>query len=300
MTHEKHSKDTCGCKCKHTHSHGGEHAHCHEHHHEHGDGGLKMKIVQIAVAVILLVAAVAVERNCDWTVWQLLLLYLVPYLVVGHETLKEAWEGVMERDMFNENFLMSIATLGALCIGFYPGADTEFPEAVFVMLFFQVGEMFEGYAEGKSRKSISHLMDIRPDVAHVERGDRVELVPPEDVRVGEIVVVRPGEKVPLDGKVVEGRSSLNTLALTGESVPRELVENDDVVSGCINLTGVIRVRTTKTFGDSTVAKIIALVEQADENKSKSEAFITRFARVYTPVVVYAALALAIIPPYSVA
>lgn len=296
MTHEKHSKDTCGCKCKHTHSHGGEHAHCHEHHHEHGDGGLKMKIVQIAVAVILLVAAVAVERNCDWTIWQLLLLYLVPYLVVGHETLKEAWEGIMERDMFNENFLMSIATLGALCIGFFPGADTEFLEAVFVMLFFQVGEMFEGYAEGKSRKSISHLMDIRPDVAHVERGGRVEPVSPEDVRVGEIVVVRPGEKVPLDGKVVEGRSSLNTLALTGESVPRELVENDDVVSGCINLTGVIRVRTTKTFGDSTVTKIIALVEQADENKSKSEAFITRFARVYTPVVVYAALALAIIPP----
>ncbi len=296
MTHEKHNKDCCGCNCRHTHSHDGEHSHCHGHHHEHGEGSLKAKLIQIIVAVVLLVAAVAVERTCDWTVWQLLLLYLVPYLVVGHETLKEAWEGIVGGDVFNENFLMSIATLGALCIGFFPGAETEFPEAVFVMLFFQVGEMFEGYAEGKSRKSISHLMDIRPDVAHVEREGRVETISPEEVKVGDIVVVRPGEKVPLDGKVIEGRSALNTLALTGESVPRELVENDDVVSGCINLTGVIRVRITKTFGDSTVTKIIALVEKADENKSKSEAFITRFARVYTPIVVYAALALAFIPP----
>lgn len=296
MTHETYSKHACGCSCSHAHSHGGEHSHHHEHHHEHGEDSLKTKLIQIAVAVVLLLAAVVVERTCDWAVWQLLLLYLVPYLVVGHETLKEAWEGIVNGDVFNENFLMSIATFGALCIGFFPGADTEFPEAVFVMLFFQVGEMFEGYAEGKSRKSISHLMDIRPDMAHVERGGRVETVSPEDVKVGEIVVVRPGEKVPLDGKVVEGRSALNTLALTGESVPRELAENDDVVSGCINLTGVIRVRTSKNFGDSTVTKIIALVEQADENKSKSEAFITRFARVYTPIVVYAALVLAFIPP----
>ncbi len=300
MAHEKHGKGCCCCHGKHTRRHGEEHAcrheHHHEHHHEHEEGSLKSKAVQIAVAAVLLAVAIAVEKTCHWATWQLLLLYLVPYLVVGRETLHEAWEGIVEGDVFNENFLMAIATLGALCIGFFPGADTEFPEAVFVMLFFQVGEMFEGYAEGKSRQSISHLMDIRPDVAHVEREGGVVTVSPEEVRVGETIVVRPGEKVPLDGQVVEGRSALNTLALTGESMPREVEERADVVSGCINLTGVIRVRTTKTFGDSTVTKIIALVEKADESKSKSEAFITRFARVYTPIVVYAALALAFLPP----
>ncbi len=292
MAHEKHSK-ACGCSCsKHAHSHSEEH----HHHHEHGEGSMKRKVAQIVLAAVLLAAAYAVERTCGWATWQLLLLYLVPYLIVGRETLAEAWEGIVHGDVFNENFLMAIATMGALCIGFFPGADTEFPEAVFVMLFFQVGELFEGYAEGRSRASISHLMDIRPDVARVEREGGVEEVSPEAVRVGETIVVRPGEKVPLDGKVVEGRSTLNTLALTGESVPREVEEGDDVVSGCINLTGVVRVRTTKTFGESTVTKIIALVEKADESKSKSETFITRFARIYTPIVVYAALALAFLPP----
>ena len=286
------------CKCCHTHehSHGHEHGHDH-HHHEHGEGGLRGKLLLIAATVFLLIGAVVVEHNTSLATWQLLLVYLVPYLLIGHDTLGEALEGIAKGDMFNEDFLMSVATIGALCIGFLPGAETQFPEAVFVMLFFQVGELFEGYAEGRSRESISHLMDIRPDVANVERDGKVESVKPEEVRVGETIVVRPGEKIPLDGIIVEGTTSLNTIALTGESCPRDVEERDEVVSGCINLTGVIRVKTTKTFGESTVSKIIRLVESADENKSRSESFITRFARVYTPIVVFAALALAFIPPF---
>lgn len=251
----------------------------------------------IAATVFLLIGAVVVEHNTSLATWQLLLVYLVPYLLIGHDTLGEALEGIAKGDMFNEDFLMSVATIGALCIGFLPGAETQFAEAVFVMLFFQVGELFEGYAEGRSRESISHLMDIRPDVANVERDGTVESIKPEEVRVGETIVVRPGEKIPLDGIIVEGTTSLNTIALTGESCPRDVEERDEVVSGCINLTGVIRVKTTKTFGESTVSKIIRLVESADENKSRSESFITRFARVYTPIVVFAALALAFIPPF---
>lgn len=289
------------CKCcnthEHGHSHGHHHEHEHHHHHEHGDGGLRGKLLLIAATVFLLIAAVIVEHNTSLATWQLLLVYLVPYLLIGNDTLGEALEGIAKGDMFNEDFLMSVATIGALCIGFLPGAETQFPEAVFVMLFFQVGELFEGYAEGRSRESISHLMDIRPDVANVERDEKVESVKPEDVKVGETIVVRPGEKIPLDGIIVEGTTSLNTIALTGESCPREVEEKDEVVSGCINLTGVIRVKTTKTFGESTVSKIIRLVESANENKSRSESFITRFARVYTPIVVFAALALAFIPPF---
>lgn len=288
------------CKCCNTHEHGHSHGHHHEHehhHHEHGEGGLRGKLLLIAATVFLLIAAVIVEHNTSLATWQLLLVYLVPYLLIGHDTLGEALEGIAKGDMFNEDFLMSVATIGALCIGFLPGAETQFPEAVFVMLFFQVGELFEGYAEGRSRESISHLMDIRPDVANVERDGTVESVKPEDVRVGETIVVCPGEKIPLDGIIVEGTTSLNTIALTGESCPREVEEKDEVVSGCINLTGVIRVKTTKTFGESTVSKIIRLVESADENKSRSESFITRFAHVYTPIVVFAALALAFIPPF---
>lgn len=289
------------CKCCHTHEHGHSHGHHHEHehhhHHEHGDGGLRGKLLLIAATVFLLIGAVIVEHNTSLATWQLLLVYLVPYLLIGHDTLGEALEGIAKGDMFNEDFLMSVATIGALCIGFLPRAETQFPEAVFVMLFFQVGELFEGYAEGRSRESISHLMDIRPDVANVERDGTVESVKPEDVRVGETIVVRPGEKIPLDGIIVEGATSLNTIALTGESCPRDVEEKDEVVSGCINLTGVIRVKTTKTFGESTVSKIIRLVESADENKSRSESFITRFAHVYTPIVVFAALALAFIPPF---
>lgn len=286
------------CKCCNTHEHSHGHHHEHEHHHhEHGEGGLRGKLLLIAATVFLLIGAVIVEHNTSLATWQLLLVYLVPYLLIGHDTLGEALEGIAKGDMFNEDFLMSVATIGALCIGFLPGAETQFPEAVFVMLFFQVGELFEGYAEGRSRESISHLMDIRPDVANVERNGTVESVKPEEVRVGETIVVRPGEKIPLDGIIVEGATSLNTIALTGESCPRDVEEKDEVVSGCINLTGVIRVKTTKTFGESTVSKIIRLVESADENKSRSESFITRFAHVYTPIVVFAALALAFIPPF---
>jgi Cd2+/Zn2+-exporting ATPase len=207
--------------------------------------------------------------------------------------LREAAEGLAHGDPLNEHFLMSVATIGALSIGFMPGAETEFPEAVFVMLFFQVGEFFEGYAEGKSRTSISHLMDIRPDMARVEGSE--ETISPEQVAVGTIIEVRPGEKVPLDGTIVSGKSSLNTMALTGESVPLEVNEGDEIISGCINLSGVITLRTSKTFGESTVSKIIKLVEDAGEHKSQSEAFITRFARIYTPIVVFLALAIVIIP-----
>ena len=288
------------CKCCHTHEHSHDHHHEHghdHHHHEHGERGLRGKLLLIAATVFLLIGAVVVEHNTSLATWQLLLVYLVPYLLIGHDTLGEALEGIAKGDMFNEDFLMSVATIGALCIGFLPGAETQFAEAVFVMLFFQVGELFEGYAEGRSRESISHLMDIRPDVANVERDGKVESVKPEEVRVGETIVVRPGEKIPLDGIIIEGTTSLNTIALTGESCPRDVEERDEVVSGCINLTGVIRVKTTKTFGESTVSKIIRLVESADENKSRSESFITRFARVYTPIVVFAALALAFIPPF---
>ncbi len=296
MAHEEHHHGH-DC-CSHNHE---EHCHCHEHehsheHHHHEEGGLKGKIILIACTVVLLAAAVVIERNCNLATWQLLLVYLVPYLLIGYDTLKEAAEGLMEGEAFNEHFLMAIATIGALCIGFLPGAETEFPEAVFVMLFFQIGELFEGYAEGKSRESIAHLMNIRPDSANVERNGVVEIVEPEHVAVGEIIVVKPGEKVPLDGVVVEGASSLNTVALTGESVPREIAVEDEVISGCVNLTGVIRVRTTKSFGESTVSKIIELVENAGERKSKSETFISKFARIYTPVVVFAALALAFVPP----
>ena len=257
---------------------------------------MKGQIVKITVTVALLVAAVVIEKRCELPTWQLLLIYLVPYLYIGFDTLKEAAEGLAHGEAFNEHFLMSIATIGALCIGFLPGAETQFPEAVFVMLFFQVGELFEGYAEGKSRDSIAHLMDIRPDVAHVERNGQLESVGPEQVEVGETIVIKPGEKVPLDGVIIEGNTSLNTVALTGESLPREVAEGDEVISGCVNYSGVIKVRTTKSFGESTVSKIIDLVENATENKSKSETFISKFARVYTPVVVFAALALAVLPP----
>lgn len=277
------------------HHHEG-HGHAHEHHHHHEHGGMRGKIWLLVITALLLVAAVLIEKNCGLETWQLLLVYLVPYLLVGRETLGEAWEGIMRGDVFNEHFLMSVATIGALCVGFMPGAETEFPEAVFVMLFFQVGELFEGYAEGKSRDSIKHLMEIRPDVANVMRGGELLAVSPEEVKPGEEIVVKPGEKVPLDGTIIEGTSALNTVALTGESLPRDIGEGDDVMSGCVNLSGVIRVRVTKSFGESTVSKIIRLVESADERKSKSESFITRFARIYTPIVVIGALLLAVLPP----
>ncbi len=270
----------CGCGCK----------------HEHEEGSLKQKIILIVSTAVLLAGAVFVEKTYSLATWQLLIVYLIPYLLIGHDTLMEAWEGITEGDIFNEDFLMAIATIGALCIGFLPGSDTEFTEAVFVMLFFQVGELFEGYAEGKSRDSISHLMEIRPDTAHVEREGSVAAVSPEEVEIGETIVIKRGEKVPLDGIVIEGSALLDTVALTGESVPREIKVGEEIYSGCICSKGNVKVRTTKSFGESTASKIIALVEDADQHKSKSEAFITRFARVYTPIVVCVAVALAIVPP----
>lgn len=272
------------------------HRHTHGQTHHHSHGGSKGKMMLIAVAALLLTGAILIEKNSNLTALQLLPVYLVPYLLVGYNTLREAGEGIAKGNWFNEHFLMSLATIGALCIGFLPGAETEFPEAVFVMLFFQIGELFEDYAEGRSRDSISHLMDIRPDTAHVERNGSLLTVSPDEVKVGENIVVRPGEKIPLDGVITEGSSSLNTIALTGESMPRMVETDDEVMSGCINLSGVIRVRTTKSFGESTVSKIIGLIEHADARKSRSESFITRFARIYTPIVVIAALLLAFVPP----
>lgn len=277
-----------GCACNHKHDHNHGHSHAHD--------GLKSKVVLIGTTILLLVGAALIEHFMNLATWQLLLIYLVPYLLIGHDTLKEAAEGIMKGDMFNEDFLMSVATIGALAIGFLPGSDNEFMEAVFVMLFFQIGELFEGYAEGRSRDSISHLMEIKPDVANVERNGNTMQVSPEEVAIGETIVIRPGEKVPLDGKVIEGQSALNTIAITGESMPRQITEGNEVISGCINISGVIKVQTTKTFGESTVSKIINLVENANENKSKSESFISRFAHVYTPIVVFLAVALALVPP----
>ena len=258
---------------------------------------MNKKLLRIILAAILLVGAWLVERYAGLATWQVLLVYLIPYLLIGYDVLVEAVEGIMEGDPFDEDFLMALATIGALLIGFLPGAETQFPEAVFVMLFFQVGELFEDYAEDKARDSISELMDIRPDVAYVERNGEVKEVNPEEVSVGETVIIKPGEKIPLDGTVLEGASSLNTVALTGESMPRDVAKGDDVISGCVNLSGALKVKVTKAFKDSTASKIIQLVENASENKSKSESLIRRFARVYTPIVVIAALALAIIPPF---
>ena len=250
----------------------------------------------ILAASLLLAVAAWIEHALALPTWQLLLVYLVPYLLVGASTLREAAEGIVHGRVFNEDFLMAVATIGALAIGFMPGADTEFAEAVFVMLFFQVGELFEGYAEGRSRDSIAHLVEVRPDTAHVERRGAVETVAPDEVAVGETIVVSPGERVPLDGVILSGQASLNTVALTGESMPRDVGEGDEIVSGCINLSGVLRVRTTRSFGESTVSRIIHLVESANEQKSRSESFISRFARVYTPIVVISAVMLAVVPP----
>lgn len=258
---------------------------------------MKKKLIRIILTAVLLAGAWLVEHFAALPMWQVLLVYLVPYLVISYDVLGEAVEGIMEGDPFDENFLMSIATIGALLIGFLPGAEPQFIEGVFVMLFFQLGELFEHYAEDKARDSISELMDIRPDVANVERNGVVASVSPEEVKIGETVIVKPGEKIPLDGRVLEGASSLNTVALTGESIPRDVSAGMEVISGCVNLSGVLKVQVEKAYSESTAAKIIQLVEEAGDNKSRSESFIRRFARVYTPIVVIAALALAVIPPF---
>ncbi len=298
--HNKSEHPECHC---HEHHHAQEHHHEHHHEHEHGhhehhhhEGGIHHQLILILVTAVLLAGAVIVEHTCHLTTWQLLLVFLVPYLLVGFDTLKEAAEGLLHGEAFNEHFLMSIATLGALTIGFLPGAEPQFAEAVFVMLFFQVGELFEGYAEGKSRDSIAHLMEIRPDSAHVVRNGETLTVAPDTVDVGETIIVQPGEKVPLDAVILEGATTLNTVALTGESMPREAGVDDELISGCVNISGMVKARVTKSFGESTASKIIQLVSDAGEHKSHSETFIARFARIYTPVVVFAALALALLPP----
>ncbi len=227
--------------------------------------------------------------------WPRFLLYMVPYLVIGYDILIKALKGIKNRQMFDESFLMAVATVGAIALALYDNSG-DYTEAVAVMLFYQIGELFQSYAVGKSRRNISELMDIRPDYANIERGGTLEKVDPDEVEVGTVIVVQPGEKVPIDGIVAEGRSTLNTAALTGESLPREVGEGDEIVSGCINMSGLLKIRTTREFGESTVSKILDLVENASSRKSKSEDFISKFARVYTPAVCFAALALAFLPP----
>lgn len=256
------------------------------------------KLTRIIVTAVLLAIAVIIEKNTCLPVWQLLLVYLVPYLLISYDILAESAEAIAHGEPFDEDLLMTIATVGALIIGFLPGAETQFPEAVFIMLFFQIGEMFEDYAEDKNRDSIAHLMDIRPESATVVRNGVETEVRPEEVSVGDLIIIKAGDKVPLDGVVEEGTSSLNTVALTGESLPRDIAVGDTVLSGSINLTGTLKVRVAKAYAESTVAKILDLVENAQQNKSKSETFITRFARVYTPVVVCAAVLLAVVPPLA--
>ncbi|MBQ6254233.1 MAG: cadmium-translocating P-type ATPase [Bacteroidales bacterium] len=256
----------------------------------------KERLVKIIIGGTLLAAAFIISKVWELKTWQELLIFLPAYLIAGGETLLEAGEKLFKGELLDEDFLMSVATLGAMSIGFLPGAESQFPEAVFVMLFFQVGELFEDMAEDRSRKSIQALMDIRPDTANVERDGKVETVNSSEISVGETIVIKPGERVPLDGTVLEGSSSIDTVALTGESVPRKIGTGDDALSGCVNLTGVLRVRVTKPFGETTASKILELVENASESKSRSESLITRFAKVYTPIVVAAAVVLAILPP----
>ena len=247
---------------------------------------MQKKLIKIIIAFILFLVSMIFNFNNEWINN---ILFIISYLIVGFEIIKKALRNIIRGKVFDENFLMTIATIGAFGIG-------EYPEAVAVMLFYQVGELFQSYAVDKSRKSISSLMDIRPDFANVEKEGKIEKVDPDDVEVGDIIVVKPGEKVPLDGYVIEGKSSLDTKALTGESLPRSVTEGEEILSGCINLNGVLRVETTKEYGQSTVSKILDLVENASSKKSKSENFITKFARYYTPIVVIIALFLAIVPP----
>ena len=256
----------------------------------------KVKIARIVCSAVLLGIAYAVEHAFDLQLWQALLLYLLPYAVAGYDVVLEAWESITEGECFNEDLLMTIATVGALLIGFVPNGSPMFDEAVFVMLFFQVGEVFEHLASDTSKKSIAKPMDIRADRATVERDGQLLTISPEEVGLGEIIVVKPGDRVPVDAEIVEGSTSLDTVALTGESVPRDATVGDNIISGCVNLSGVVRARVTHLFEDSTASRIIKLVESSNQNKSKSESFIRRFSRVYTPAVVYGAIALAFLPP----
>ena len=251
----------------------------------------KKMLIRVLIAVVLLIALQFIPTDGALR----LILYLIPYLVIGYDILLKALKGIKNRQVFDESFLMAVATIGAIALALHEQSG-DYTEAVAVMLFYQIGELFQSYAVGKSRRNISDLMDIRPDYANVERDGRLEQVDPDEVEIGTVIVVQPGEKVPIDGIVLEGASSLNTSALTGESLPRDVKEGDEIISGCINMSGVLKIRTTKEFGESTVSKILDLVENASSRKSKSEEFIAKFARVYTPAVCYAALALAVLPP----
>ena len=259
----------------------------------------KKKLWRILITAALLILLGVGKRFLPGSdtvrLWVLFVLYLIPYYIVGHDILTKAWRGIRNGQVLDECFLMAIATVGAFAIALLEGTG-DFAEAVAVMLFYQTGELFESYAVGKSRRNISELMDIRPDYANIERDGELVQVDPEEVETGTVIVVRPGEKIPIDGIVEEGASTLDTSALTGESMPREAAVGDSVISGCINLSGVLKIRTTTVFGESTVSKILELVENASSRKSKSEDFISRFARVYTPVVCASALALAVLPP----
>ncbi len=252
-----------------------------------------IRIIITALLLVILHIAYDLFEELPGPVWALI--YLVPYLIIGYDILKKSFKGILNRQVFDENFLMSVATIGAFAIALYEGSG-EYSEAVMVMLLYQIGELFQSYAVGKSRKNISDLMDIRPDYANIEENGELKQVSPDEVPVGSIIVVRPGEKIPLDGCIVEGDSSLNTSALTGESRPREVLKGDEVISGCINMTGVIKIKTEKEFGESTVSKILELVENSSSQKSSSENFITKFAKYYTPVVCICALTLALLPP----
>ena len=245
----------------------------------------KKVLIRILVAAVLMIvfSQLPVEGYVRF------LLFMIPYLVIGYDILKKAFKGILNRQVFDENFLMAVATVGAIVLGNYT-------EGVAVMLFYQIGELFQSYAVGKSRRNISELMDIRPDYANIERDGKLEKVDPDEVEIGSVIVVQPGEKIPIDGVVTEGKTTLNTSALTGESLPREVAPGDEVISGCINMTGVLKIRTTKEFGESTVSKILDLVENSSSKKSRSEHFISKFARYYTPAVCYGALALAVLPP----
>ncbi|MFR8785312.1 HAD-IC family P-type ATPase, partial [Slackia sp.] len=259
---------------------------------------------RILVALALFFAVMAVDKigilaavfGEPGALYASFALYLIPYLIAGHDVLLKAWRNIRRGEAFDESFLMTVATIGAFAMVFFPDTDPHMAEGAAVMLFYQVGELFQSYAVGKSRKSIAAMMDIAPDYANIERDGALAQVDPDEVRIGDVIVVKPGERVPIDGIVVEGTSQLDTAALTGESVPRHVEEGAEVISGCINMTGVLRVRTTKLFGASTVSRILELVENASEKKARTENFITRFARVYTPIVTFAALAIAIVPP----
>lgn len=265
----------------------------HEHHHHHSEH--RGPVIRIVLAAVFLAAAVAVEKFTQLTVLQLLPVYLVPYLIAGADTIKEAVEGLMHGDALDENFLMTIATMGALAIGFLPGGEAQYPEAVFVMLFFQIGELFEAVAEGRSRKAVAHLTEIRPESANLAEGNGFRTVPAASLRAGDVVLIRPGEKVPSDGIVLEGASGMDTLAITGESIPRDVAPGDSVLSGFVNGAGALTVRVTTPYEDSTAARILRLVEDSASRKSSREKFITRFAKVYTPIVVILAVILAIVP-----